>query len=536
MILSKYLKYPFILIVIFSMVFSACQKERPSPSWQVDLLAPLLIDTVFITDVISERLITVNPDHSVSFYFDELLYEVNADSLVKLPDTLLHWGFGLEWLPYNINLPPGDTIIEEIFDWPLDYESAGLEGIALESAIIRSGVINFELLNQSTGSILYEFGINTAVKNETDTFFISEIVAAEQVVERVCDISGYRLDFTGINGDTVNILNYFLGLYADPFIQDTLILTSVDSFSVNIYFEDLIIDYAKGNFGTNTFTFGPEVSDFQLLEDLNIGGFSMQDATILLHIQNNYGVDGLVKLLEIMSVNSETGEYATLEGEMMDSNLYIEAAIQVGDGLQMVQPTQNIFDFSNTNFNDLVQIMPDQVSYTIQLLTNPMGSSTERDHFLYYEEPIRVFMEVEVNQGLLIQDLFTENTIEWNGEGVSFDNVESGILTIVLDNGFPFSFDANIYLEDEENIVLDTLVYQNIVTAGLLDNEFKVVQAVETRIPISLTSELKEAIVMARYARYEMLINSADNEHVKIFDNDVMTMKIVGDFTYTIKQ
>ncbi len=79
------------------LVFSSCQKERPSPSWQVDLLAPLLIDTVFITDVISERLINVNPDHSVSFYFDELLYEVNADSLVKLPDTLFHWGYGLEW-------------------------------------------------------------------------------------------------------------------------------------------------------------------------------------------------------------------------------------------------------------------------------------------------------------------------------------------------------------------------------------------------------------------------------------------------------
>jgi len=518
------------------MVFIACQKERPKPSWQLDLLAPLLVDTVSITDVISGRLITVNPDHSVSFYFDELLYEVNADSLVKLPDTLFHWGYGLEWMPFDIQLAPGGLIIEETFDWPLDFDAAGMEGVALESVVIRSGVINFELFNQSAGSILSEFGINTAIRNETDTFFISETISSGQIIKKAYDVAGYRLGLTGIEGDTINMLNYFLGLYADPSILYTLVLTPVDSFSVNVYFEDLIIDYAKGNFGTNTLSFGPEVSDFNLFEDLSISGFSMQDATVLLRIQNNYGVDGLISLLEIMSVNSTTGEYALLEGDMMDSNLYVEAATQYGDGLQMVQPTENIFDFSNTNFNDLVKIMPDQVSYTIQMLTNPSGDSIGRDHFLYYEEPIRVFMEIEVSQGILIQDLFTENTIGWNGEGVSFDNVESGTLTVVLDNGFPLSFDANIYLEDEDHIILDTLVYQDFVSGGLLDNEFKVSQSVESKIQLTLTPDLKESVVNARFARYEMLINSADNEHVKIFDNNIMAMKIIGDFTYIIEQ
>jgi len=151
--MQNYLKYLPLVEILFILMFSGCQKERPTPSWQVDLLTPLMIDTVTITDVISGRLITVNPDHSVSFIFNELLYEINADSLVKLPDTLFHWGYGLEWLPFEIQLAPGDLIIEETFDWPLDYESAGLEGIALESAIIRSGVINFELFNQSGGSI-----------------------------------------------------------------------------------------------------------------------------------------------------------------------------------------------------------------------------------------------------------------------------------------------------------------------------------------------------------------------------------------------
>ena len=69
MLLRNNLKYISFLAVLFMLIGSSCQKDRPSPSWQVDLLAPLLLDTINIKDVISDTLITVNPDHSVSFYF-----------------------------------------------------------------------------------------------------------------------------------------------------------------------------------------------------------------------------------------------------------------------------------------------------------------------------------------------------------------------------------------------------------------------------------------------------------------------------------
>ena len=89
--MQSFSKATFIFFSFALLLFAGCKKDRPSPSWDVDLLSPLMIDTVFITDVLSDTLITVNPDHSVSFVFDEKLYEVNIDSLVKLPDTLFYW-------------------------------------------------------------------------------------------------------------------------------------------------------------------------------------------------------------------------------------------------------------------------------------------------------------------------------------------------------------------------------------------------------------------------------------------------------------
>ena len=524
-------------IVVMAVVLSGCRKERPKPSWDVDLLSPLMKDTVSIVDIISDTLITENPDHSISFVFDQKLYEVNVDSLVMLPDTLFHFEQVMSWMPYpSVPMPPGEPIIEAQFDWPLDYETFGFEGIALESAFIRSGQIYFEVYNSSEGTILSEFKINSAVKNVADTFYISEIIPAGQLASKAFDFSGYRLNLTGSNNDTVNMVNYTLGLFADPYIPDTLILYQADSFAVNIYFEDIVVDYAKGNFGRNTYHFGPETYEVDVFGDLDVGGFSMKDALVYLRIENNYGVDGLVKIKEFSTFNTETNESVFLQGDLVDSNLYIAAATQTGDGLGIVHPNENYFDFSNSNFNDLLQIMPDQVSYSLEVTSNPSADSSSRDHFFYYDDPIRVFVEADVSQGVMIQDLFVENRVSWNGEGVDISKVSEGKLVVVLDNGFPFSFDINLFFEDEDFTVIDTLLYEEMVAGGILGADSSVVEPVETRIDVVLTESLEESIKEAEYARYELLINSADNKHVKIYSTDIMKMKIIGDFSYRIEQ
>jgi hypothetical protein len=220
----------------------------------------------------------------------------------------------------------------------------------------------------------------------------------------------------------------------------------------------------------------------------------------------------------------------------MDTNLYIAAATQTGEGLQIIEPNNTYFDFSNSNFNELLQIMPDQVSYTLEMISNPSGDSTSRDHFFYYEEPICVFVEVDVSQGVMIQDLFVENTKAWNGEGVDISNVSKGKLIVVLDNGFPFTFDINLYLEDEDHLVLDTLLFGEYIASGILGVDSSVVESVESRIDVLLTETLKESIRIAKFSRYELLINSADNKHVIIYSTDILKLKIIGDFTYRVEQ
>ncbi|MBN2173906.1 MAG: hypothetical protein JW731_07235 [Bacteroidales bacterium] len=524
------------VIIVFFLLVAGCKKERPSPSWNVDLLTPLFTDTVTITDVLSDTLISINPDHSVSFVFDEKLYDLVVDSLVKLPDTLFNWLFSLSALPNPITLQPGDTIFEEVFEWPLDFDSFYLDGVELENVLIRSGNIKFEVLNQSETSLLSVFGIISAVRNESDTFRISEKIPAYAFADKTYDVSAYNLDLTGEDGLEYNVLQYYLAMIVHPDEPGSIQINPEDTFAINIHFSDIVIDYAKGYFGQNNFNFGPENFEVDFFSDLNAGAFSVENASINLRIENNYGVEGYYRISELKAKNSETGDEVPLQGIMIDSNLFIDRAMQEGNGLNIIYPNIQSYDFSNSNFPDMISILPDLFTYKIEVDMNVLGDSTNHDNFFYYDSPISVFMDAEVNQGVMIQDMFVENTMEWNGSGVSFDNVGEGQIVILFKNGFPFSFDVNMYLEDENHEVLDTLVYNGFVEGGLLDENNRVIEPTDSRITVGLDDRLRQSIVDARFNNYELLINSAESKHVRIYSDDILQMKVIGDFTLLVEQ
>lgn len=526
----------FILLILIAMVLLSCRKERPKPSWDVELLIPLIADTIVITDVINDSLLSENPDESVSLVFDSKLYDVKIDSLVKLPDTLFNYVLSMAYIPYPIVLQPGDTLISEVFDWPLDFEAFDIQGVKMEHAKVRSGAIKFEVQNVSGIDLLCEFGINSAVRNETDTFNIAEKVYSNQYVDEIYDFGGYDLNMMGVNNDTVNTFNYYLAFIVHPEEPDTVLITPADSFAVNIHFIDIVADYAKGYFGENEFSFGPETYDFDLFEDLNIGGISMDGAKIDLRIENNYGIDGLFKIKELLAINSNTGQEVALDGEMVDSSLYIDRATQVGNGDHFIEPYIGYYDFSNSNFNELIEITPDKFSYMIDIETNPTADSLNRNNFFYYDAPISVYMEAELEQGFNITDMQVENIQSWNGEGIDMEMVESGQLKLVFNNWFPFSFDMNLFLEDDDSVILDTLLFEEFIIGAEPESSGRVMEAVETRTAISFSDQLKQSMRDAKFARYELTVNSVNNQQTKLYSNYVMEFKIIGDFRMKLEQ
>jgi hypothetical protein len=525
------------LFIILAIIFlTACQKDRPSPSWEVELLTPLIADTIDIEDVLDSDFFTINPDGTVSLVFDDELYHVNVDSLVELPDTLFSWGFGLEALPNPITLQPGDTIIKEVFDWPLDIDSYDIKGVKLVEALIRSGQIVFEAFDQSGTDLEVVFGINSAIRNETDTFLVAEKVLKDEVFSMAYDVSDYKLNLTGNNGDTINMLNYYLALIVHPDEPGPVTLFPADSFAVNIYFEQILVNYALGYFGQNTFYFGPESYPFDFFEGLDVAGLSIENADVNLRIENYYGVEAHINIQDLTARNNQSGLSVSLAGDIMGSDLFIDRATDPSAGMGIVEPHTEIFDFSDTNFPEVFSILPDEISYTMTLQTNVLADSTNYNNFLYYDYPIRIYLQAAVKGGIKIDSLLESARFEWNGDGIQIDNVTKGNLVLVMTNGFPLNLNMNLYFQDENYQNIDTLLFGEFLPGGMLDENQGVSEPVETRISIPLDNPLKESIRLASYSFYELLINSAQGEHVVIHSSDFVRFKVIGDFTYLFEQ
>ena len=516
--------------IFLLVLFGSCNKDRPKPSWDVDMLLPLLNDTITITDFISDTLLAGNPDSSLTFVFNQKLYEVDGDSVVTIPDTVFYWEFSF-FVPITVD--PGQVILDEHFDQMLDFDF----GIELENAIMHSGEIRFEMENQSDGDMLSDFMINSAISPEGDTFALyNQLIPKNELYSSVSDFSGYKLDFTGENGGVYNTFNFNLRFWVDPNEPAPIQFTQADTFRFYVHFTNVVLDYAKGNFGKTDFQFGPETTEFDMFEDMEVAGFSIGDADVNLRIDNYYGVDGLLNLKEVSATNTNTGESVSLQGDMMDSSLYVERAYQLTPGIEGIEPSKNYFDFSSTNILDLLEIMPNEFTYFVGIQTNPEGDTLDHSHFFYLSTPMQVFMEAEVTGGIGIEDLVIRKESEWNGENANFDMIGDGLLKLKFTNGFPFSFDINMFLDDENGDVIDTLLYNATVETAVPGPDDKITEPVISFIEIPLNENLKQSVKEAKTARYVMRINSAMNEQVKLYSDYTMELKIIGDFKMKLEQ
>ena len=89
----------------FPAFFISCHKQ--SPSWDVGILAPVVNASMSINNIISSPYIKNNPDSTVSLVFTDSLYNLNIDTLLNIPDTVLVYDTAS---PFNATINPGQEM------------------------------------------------------------------------------------------------------------------------------------------------------------------------------------------------------------------------------------------------------------------------------------------------------------------------------------------------------------------------------------------------------------------------------------------
>lgn len=516
-------------LLFFVLLFFSCKKDPKNPAWDTDILAPLLKSKLTISNILQDSLLQQNPDNSIDIIYKKDLYSFSA---VTIPDTTMDTVY---FSPLMIIADSCDPIIS----LPPEEIDLNVGTVQLTTVTLRSGKMNFSLENKTRKVLDVRYQILSASLNGSP-FDVTVSVPSKKgsnpgIITSVFDLSGYKLNLTGQSGNKVNTIVTKISVKVNcfDFPKDTIFPFS-DNIKVSTSFLDIIPQYAKGYFGSTITMVGPNTTDFSLFRPIINGTIDFKDIHIGLNIENSVGVDAKVTLNNFSSINTQKGTVIPLSHSIIGSALNIDRSLDNGG---IVTPSTYSVSFtpSNSNIKPFVQNFPDKMSYQIDVELNPLGNVSGGNDFIYYDKLMKMQMNMTIPLSLVANNLTLADTVDFNIAS-NADKVNSGKLYLFIENGFPFTAEAQLYLLNANLTIVDSLVSTpHLILAPPLDANFICVGKKLTRLIIFLDEKKLKLLKNTKKIFIKMKYNTTGQpNHVKIYSFYEMSVKVVGDVNYTI--
>ncbi len=434
----------------------------------------------------------------------------------------------------------------------------GINEIALNSIIVRSGVMTIEGYNTVEDPVEFMYELPALIKG-TDTFSVDGVIAAgsngqASVLQMEHDVSGYDLNLQGpgyvesqvgadlnangiIDADTINTV-FFLSRASIDSTGNLISLSLQDSFIFRSALRDLIPEYASGFLGRDTLE-ATGIAELDFPDIFDPGSVDLEQTRLRLKVSNQLGLQAKVTLEQLKAHNTTHGLSEDLE-TAVSPELFIEKPIDPHSIQLDVIPTVSYFELNetNSNINELTALSPNQVEYQLQVFLNhnqpipPIGAGTD---FIYERSRLKAALEMEVPLSLIATHFNLEDTLQWNTSLDELEEVSNGRLYALVDNSFPFEASIELSLLDTLTGELEPMVMlANQIEAGSSDGINHDYARSVLEIPVDEQLMVKLQSPQAILARINFR-TIPTNEYVKIYSTQRLNIKLTADFSYQIK-
>ena len=368
---------------------------------------------------------------------------------------------------------PNQLLHSENVEESFELGSARLTEIGIKEGGV---IINALSTLPDTGTIIY--AIPSLSKNGIT--FETEVKVppntSGEPTQFIFNFDGYIMDLTGedgrVGGDTVNTIYATLEAYLDS-TGELETIHQVDSFYLfNEYF--FTPEYAKGYIGKDTFAFGPEIIETDVFDFIQSGSIDLESAKISIAIDNYIGADASFQINNLSALNDETEVSAQIDNNTLH---VIERASLSGEN--NITPTHTEI---NIEANEMLSIFPNKINTSATFYLNPNGQSAIED-FLFPEYPMEANLAVEIPLSFIANELTLSNSSELEIENI--EEIET--LYITIENGLPLEAKLELLAIDEAGVVIDTLMANQHILAGLTNAEGKVTKSKTSTLEINNT-------------------------------------------------
>jgi len=523
-----------------TIVFFSCRKEKSY--WDADFVAPVASSSLNLSNLFPDSILTTNTDGSLKIAIESDLFSYTADSLLQLPDTTI-----FNSTPYPFPFPgsfytylPGQS-----FDMnpqnEVQFDVAN--GVKLKEAIIRSGKLRLLIKNPLRQPANFKCNVTSATKNGIILSLIIPMAAGTQAnpssKDTLIDISGYKVDFSGAIGNKTNTIIQTISL-------DILTTAVADTFKYGdtlksyITFVDLIPEFGRGYFGTQSIQVGPDSIAFDIFNQISSGSLGLDSSEIKLTVTNEFGVD-LRSTINFLQSFSPTNSAVNLTGTNVGTSFNVGRAIQTGNPSSPVIPINKVLTFnqSNSNINQFIGNLPTNISYDLNAHINPLGNISGFNDFVYYGTSLKAKMVANIPLRFSANNIVLKDTSEFNAESLEaqLGNINEGFLLLRARNSYPFSLKITGVLLDENNVALEPLISgpDNLIQEPVIDANGIVTSAKETFLKIPFDKGKLDNIVKAKKIAYYIEFNS-NNTPTTFYNYQKLDLLLTADFNYSVNK
>lgn len=522
------------IVLLLTVTYVACRKDMEKPSWDTELLAPLVNATLDINNILPDSILQANADSSLKIVYEGNIYNISMDTLFRIPDTTLSSGYNI---PITYSFNPGQVVINN----SASETTYSLSGVALRTVTIKRGFVRYTVKSKIHGKTNFIYKIPCAtlygVPFSINVTVPAAVGSTPGVYNEVFDLSGYQLDLTGIAHNKVNTLYTSLTAAISSSETAPVLVNPADSLTIENEFYDLFPYYAKGYFGTNTFNVGPDHTNFSMFNRITDGSIDLQDVNFSLDLENPIGLDAQVYINNLSSINTRTGHTIDLVNSVVGAPININRA---SESSGTVYPTYAHYPLttSNSNIKPMIENLPDQFGYKLHITTDPMGNVSGSNDFIYSDQLLKARMRMEIPLSLIASNLTLVDTFNMSlPDNGNVHNLHSGTLTLSANNGFPFDASVQLYLLDANNAVSDSLFSAtNTIDQAPVDASLRVTGKKATKLVAPVSESKMNLLYSTKRVMLKVRFNTvSQTSHVTIYSGYSIDIKLIADANYTIQ-
>ncbi len=510
---------------------SGCRKDPTPPKWDIDLVAPVAKASLGIGDLIADSMIHTDGAGRVSILHTFNLFTLSLDTVLTAPDTSFRYAYALPFAG-PIQFQPGTT-----FDASNDVTRFDLDELHLTRLVVRSGTVNLAITNMMNGIILGNFSLPGATLGGTPLQLQLTLPpgtpATPVTVQESRPLNGYVFDLRGPGFSSTNELATQLNYRSAPW-GGPITISGHDSLLATVSYHSIVPEYATGSFGTRHITVEPAVSELDLFKNTS-GLLDLDAVNATLLVRNGLGVDAQARIQYLRSTNSTTGNTVELAAPVTNAPLNIDRALDLGNGFHSALNTY-VLNQANSNIDQFVENLPDQIGYALDLTLNPLGNISNNHDFLYHDSRIDVELKVDIPLRLIATGLVLRKALDIDLPGTAEAHAwRGGTLHLFATNGFPFSAQIQLAVANSAGEDLEFLAPGGTIPAGSLGNDGFVAQPSHSRLDFEVTPGQMNLLQQMGKLSVVATFNTADQQnHVQLLDRYRMDVKVTMDANFVV--